>query len=186
MSSESPFKPAQEEAPKALVSVTRTAGLLAGEDLGFYRASNPAGAKQLDRQNARLLSLAKRLIKSATVGTAVSAPKLKDSEDVDDNWHGIVEVVDSLLEKADIALDEYTGVIKKLTPAQEEQAPLGSLRRTRENAALGMRKPQLLFNNIPTNDETTAWKPLLKSKPNATVPLDETTRPSEADPSFQE
>lgn len=34
-------------------------------------------------------------------------------------------------------------------------------------------KPQLAFDNKPNNDDNTPWKPLLTSKPHATVPLEE-------------
>lgn len=187
MSSETTFKSVQDEASKSLVNVTRTAGQLAGEDLGFFRASNPVGAKQLEIQNARLLGLAKRLVQSATTGTAVPPPSLKDAEALDDNWQGIVEVIDSLLEKADIALDEYTGVIKKVTTDQETQMPSRIRDAQRpSHAAMGMPKPQLLFNNTPTNASTTAWKPRLRSKPNAKVPLDLAKKPTTGNVTLEE
>jgi exosome complex exonuclease RRP6 len=172
MSEDDAWKSAQDEVQKALVNVIRTASAIGAEDIDFFRASNPSGGKELDKQSARLLDIAKGLLKSATTGTDLSVPRLRNYESVDDKWQGIVEVIDNLLEKADVALDEYTGVIKKLTPAQEQQAPTAS------SAASGARKthfgpkPQLQFAKPPSNDETTAFKPLLRTKPNAVVPLE--------------
>lgn len=39
-----------------------------------------------------------------------------------------------------------------------------------------MVKPQTLFEQITTNDETAPFKPLLTSKPNAIVPLERSLR----------
>jgi exosome complex exonuclease RRP6 len=49
---------------------------------------------------------------AASISETRSSP-LQDIDDVDNNWRGVVDVVDSLLEKADASLDEYTGVIKR-------------------------------------------------------------------------
>lgn len=39
--------------------------------------------------------------------------KLRDMEALEQNWKGVVDVVDSLLERADMRLDEFTGLIKR-------------------------------------------------------------------------
>lgn len=178
MAEDGAFKEMQASISSALVNTTRISGQIAGQDLPFHRSLNPSVGPLLDRQASRLLSLAQNLIRVSALGTEVTVPRLEDEDSVDDNWRGIVDVIDNLLEKADATLDEYTGLIKKLGPSQTYQdhetaslaklQPLAKSYRTQE-----MEKPQLLFDNVPTNDETSPFKPMLRSKPHAIVSLEE-------------
>jgi exosome complex exonuclease RRP6 len=109
----------------ALVSTVRGASSLANEDIQFHRSLDSSVGPALDKQNARLLGLAERLVGAATRNTEiVRPPRLKDLESVEGNWKAVVDVVDSLLERADIALDEFTGAVKRLSPGVEQ---VGSL-----------------------------------------------------------
>ncbi|MCJ1437193.1 Exosome component 10 [Xylographa pallens] len=179
MNSNAQFKSLQDRISASLVSTTRTVGQIAAEDLAFHRSSNPAVARKLDEQNSRLLSLARRLTQSAAVGSGVAAPELLDKESLEDNWKGIIDVVDNLLEKADACLDEYTGVIKRLSPSQRSAPAPVPVRKTfaYKQKTQDIPKPQLLFNKVPDNQETTAFKPLLRTKPHAIVPLEESISP---------
>src|SRR5277367_3280448 len=93
------FKSLQDQIQTALISVTRTANQIASEDLGFQRSLDPAVGTALDEQAARLLILSSSLLKSAASISELKTPSLEDVEDVDNNWQGVVDVVDSLLEK---------------------------------------------------------------------------------------
>ncbi|KAF2851156.1 exosome complex exonuclease-like protein Rrp6 [Plenodomus tracheiphilus IPT5] len=164
------FKTLQDEISKALVSTTRSASRIGGADIPFQRSLNPQAGAQLDAQNARLLHLAQRLLENAAASSDAVGPKLPDVEAVDGNWRGVVDVIDSLLEKADTSLDEYTGVIKRLSPTGETAAVT-----LRPNIAdrKAIAKPQLQFDHIPTNDETGGFRPLVTAKPHAKIPLEE-------------
>ena len=184
------FKDVKDAISSALVDTTRTAGQIANEDLAFQRTSNPAIVPLLEQQSSRLLQLTRRLLQTATSGTDINAPKVSDLESVEDKWTGFVDVFDNLLEKADACLDEYTGVIRKLSPAQEEKMrnalPSANTKKRPARAFGGQSipKPQLLFANVPTNDESAPFKPLLLSKPHAITPLEDclTLAPSEEGP----
>ena len=80
---------------------------------GFQRSLDSEIGDGLDEQSARLLELSSRLLKSAASLADLTTPVLEEVEDVDNNWRSVVDIVDSLLEKADISLDEYTGAIKR-------------------------------------------------------------------------
>jgi len=108
------FNAFQTEVQEALVAVTRTTGKLSAEDLGFQRSLNREVGPALDEQSERVLSLANALLKSAASIADLRVPSILDVEDVDNDWRGVIDVVDALLEKADTALYEYTGVIKRL------------------------------------------------------------------------
>jgi exosome complex exonuclease RRP6 len=116
------FKSLQDQIQAALIATTRTTGQISSEDLGFQRSFNPEMGTALDEQSERLLSLASALLKSAVSISELRAPILQDADDVDNNWRGVVDVIDSLLEKSDTCLDEYTGVIKRKEPATGEQS----------------------------------------------------------------
>ena len=180
MAGEDPnFKELQASISAALVETTRTVGQIAREDLAFHRSSNPSVGPILDRQASRLLNLAQGLLKIATLGTELPTPQLQDADAVEDNWGGIVDVVDNLLEKTDACLDEYTGVIKKST-ALENSYPISNPKKQLLHKQLSTQqiaKPQNGFLKAPRNNETTPFKPLLRSKPHAILPLTQSLIP---------
>ncbi|KAG9245854.1 ribonuclease H-like domain-containing protein [Calycina marina] len=169
----------QEKIQAALVAVTKTTGYIAAEDLGFQRQLDRLLGTALDEQASRVLALSNALLKSATSIADLRAPFLKDVDEVDSDWRGIVDVIDSLLEKTDTCLDEYTGVRKRKvdTFSASEQsktkgakiyASLGSSFRNQNIV-----KPQLSFEVKADNSNILPWKPLLTSKPHAVLPLED-------------
>lgn len=172
------FKSFQDLVQSSLVDVTRSAGQVANQDLSFHRSSSENLSRSLDRQNAHLLRLTNKLLKAATKDTTIKAPSLQEHDDIDDSWRRIVDVMDHLLEKTDSALDEFSGVIKRQSPAMQD-TPQGSPRPVKVARGLqqwsrdSMPKPQLSFEVKPDNYATGSFKPLLKTKPHAIVPLSE-------------
>lgn len=110
------FKSLQDQLQAALIATTRITGQISAEDLGFHRSFNPEVGTALDEQSERVLALASALLKSAASISDLRAPTLEDPDDVENNWRNVVDVVDSLLEKSDTCLDEYTGAIKRNDP----------------------------------------------------------------------
>jgi exosome complex exonuclease RRP6 len=180
MDSANEFTSFHDQVTSKLVQTTRAVGRVSSEDLKFHRSSNRDVAESLDEQSARLLSLTSSLLKVGTAGTDVKAPVLRNEESIDDNWRGLVDVIDNLLEKADACLDEFTGIIKKLSPSQEEQGQ-GSQHKAApskfpsiyESDVSTLPKPQLKFHHPPNNLDSSPFRPLLKTKPHAIVPLEE-------------
>lgn len=171
------FKSFQDLVQSSLIDVTRTATQVSNQDLSFHRSSSEKLSRALERQNAHLLRLTNSLLKAATKDTSIKPPAVQDQDDIEDNWRGIVDVVDDLLEKADSALDEYSGVIKRQSPGQDAEPPapkrLKTARGLHSWSSEVMQKPQRLFNRQVDNAETKPWKPLLKEKPHAIIPLEE-------------
>ena len=173
------FKDIKDAISSALVDTTRTTGQIANEDLAFQRSSNPSIVPLLEQQSSRLLHLTRRLIRTATSRTDITTPQISDPESIEDSWMGLVDVFDNLLEKADACLDEYTGVVRKLSPTQEERMknalPSANVKKrpTKAFHSQYIPKPQLLFANVPTNDQSAPFEPLLLSKPHAITSLEE-------------
>ena len=123
MDHSSTFSDLQDRITSALVGTTRTVGRVVQEDIAFHRSLNPAASRSLDRHSTRLFQLANRLVQRAVVGSGADVPQLQDSDDLETKWPAVVDVVDSLLERADTSLDEHTGLIKRVThnsPGQVE------------------------------------------------------------------
>jgi exosome complex exonuclease RRP6 len=119
------FKSLQDQIQAALISTTRTSGQISSEDLGFQRSLNPELGTLLDEQSARLLELSNELLKSAASISDLKVPVLEDQDDVENSWRSVVDVLDSLLEKTDGSLDEYTGVLRRNESPLVEQVNSG-------------------------------------------------------------
>ena len=177
----SEFQPFHDRVTSSLLAVTRTAGQVSAEDLSFHRSANGFLSKSLDAQDSHLLQLTQKLLNAATTtGSNIVAARLRDVEDVDENWRGIIDVVDDLLERADASLDEYTGVIKRLSPAAQDGALTPSdvkdnkLKKFPSNfSQKQLAKPQLLFEKAHANHDTAPFKPLLRIKPHSIIALEE-------------
>ncbi|KPM44298.1 Exosome complex exonuclease rrp6 [Neonectria ditissima] len=169
------FKSLQESVQKSLVSTVKTVNRIAAEDLSFQRTANPEVGQQLEDRSARLLELSTRLLQSAGRACGIKAPKIEDAEDIEMNWRGVVDVVDSVLEKADTAMDEYTGLVKRKEPPVADSAT--KPKRAKSTAKVirnaNISKPQVTFERQPDNFPTSPWKPILTSKPHAKVSLKE-------------
>jgi exosome complex exonuclease RRP6 len=119
------LKSIQEQIQKSLLATTRTSNQLAAEDLPFLRSLDPEIGTALDEQSSRLLKLTNALLKSTASIADNPVPILEDVDDVDNNWRGVVDVIDSLLEKTDTSLDEYTGVRQRADTPDIEQVSCG-------------------------------------------------------------
>ncbi|KAI1007566.1 Exosome complex exonuclease [Podosphaera aphanis] len=174
------FQALQDQIRPCLLNTCSTVKKISEEDLAFQRSLNPAVGSALEEQSQRLLSLASALIKSAASISELRVPVLEDAEDVENNWRGVVDVVDSLLEKSDTCLDEYTGLIKRkdMTEKAALNEPLSKPKKPNSTLAHNFRnqniiKPQLSFDVKPDNHDVSPWKPFLTTKPHATIPLED-------------
>jgi len=191
------FKSLQDKVQGALVATTRSANGLAQEDLSFLRTVDPTVGSKLDENTARLIRLSEELLKSAGSFVGQSAPSIEDADDIDISWRGVVDVIDTLLEKADTCLDEYTGLIKRkdaptldtvgwvphgmrsgfethvLLQGRPAKKPKSTTQLDWSMKRANIIKPQNAFEHKFDNFYTGPWKPLLTSKPHATVPLDQ-------------
>ncbi|BFZ59106.1 exosome nuclease subunit [Saitoella coloradoensis] len=161
---------------KALVSTTRAATILGAQDLAFHRSLDPSFGDSLDECSTRLLELTNSLVK---IASADAADTFHDEDDLNDRWGDVVDVVDTLLEKSDVCIDEFTGATKKNKVAQGAAGvtQISKTGKAKERLdynlvhAENIVRPQLNFKIEPDNSESAPWKWKLTSKPNAIVPL---------------
>ncbi|KAI5292619.1 exosome nuclease subunit [Ascosphaera acerosa] len=177
----------REQSLSALKGLTRATNQLTAQDLAFHRSLDQSVGPAVDEQAQRILGIANGLLRCVTGGASgastkstatkkTKAPYLTDEESVEDNWRGIVDTIDELLEKADACLDEFTGLIKKApsnitsAAALESGESAAAFPSSYSRSTSTISKPQLQFDIPPDNTPTsTPWKPLLTSKPHATV-----------------
>lgn len=171
----------QDRIQSSLLSTTRIVNQIAGEDLVFQRTANPSTGDRLDEQSDRLVALANDLLTSSATANGSNTVDLEDTDDVEAEWHGIVDTIDGLLEKTDTCLDEYTGRVKRKNENFPEPANTPPAKRARTTdqpdqpnwRRANIIKPQNAFEQKFDNFATGPWKPSLTRKPHATVPLEE-------------
>ncbi|KAK0554442.1 exosome nuclease subunit [Tilletia horrida] len=97
----------------SLVPLTRTASQLPqASDLNFHRSLNPSLAAKLDSHSQSILDLINNLTSFLDPSTSAATQLSKQNLNTDLNNNvprAIGDLIDSLLEKADIGIDEYTG-----------------------------------------------------------------------------
>lgn len=168
----------QDKVQASLVSTTRSVNQIASQDLGFQRTANPTTGDRLEDLSTRLLGISTDILNNAAK-THSHRPvgEVEDAEDLDIQWPAVVDVVDGLLERADISLDEYTGRVKRKSDFPEPAAPSKKPKTADRNEVNWRRanivKPQNAFEKKVDNLATGPWKPILTSKPHATVPLED-------------
>ncbi|KAK1705060.1 exonuclease [Colletotrichum lupini] len=184
MASPQDFKSLQDKIQAALVATVKSVNRVSAEDLPFQRAVNPSVGDDLDAKTTRILELSTTLLKSAAEVCGLNAPDLEDPDDVDMRWRSIVDVVDSVLEKADTSIDEYTGALKRKDAPATDAAPQSKKPKTAGGVvrSANITKPQLHFDQ-PV-DNSAQWKPLITEKPHATVPLEKSLITSETEEGF--
>lgn len=170
------FAAAQKSISEALVDTTRVASRIAAQDVAFHRSFDPTIGQNLDEKSARLLSLTEKLLRRSAASIANPALRLTDVEAIDTNWKGIVDVADSLFERADTCLDEFTGLVKRgelTNDHNHSPAPRVQPRRG-FNAFrnLDVAKPQLLFDTSPQNFVSQPFRPFIDAKPHHIQPLE--------------
>ncbi|KAF8606994.1 hypothetical protein BDV93DRAFT_542586 [Ceratobasidium sp. AG-I] len=144
----------------AIIPPTRIAGALPlGSSLAYERTLDRAAAKELDAVSGRVLGLVDRLVQYAGgkgKGKALSIDDLLDSR----GYRSVVgDVLDQLLENADVCLDEFAG--RNKAPAIAVKAPATKPTQPRRLApsilhAVNLPKPQLKFRTPIDNTPLTS------------------------------
>ncbi|RKO89706.1 NUC016 domain-containing protein [Blyttiomyces helicus] len=174
---------------EALMDTTRATQFLNPAELDFYKASSPGFDSRLQNAGDRILVLCNKLIAHAADSSASGRRALAkrdaagfgNDEDLVERFDEVVDVVDNLLEMADVNLDEVTGRLlktaPKLPPTQSAMVLQVASRsggpRSSVNVihSANIQRPQLHFEDRIDNSN----RPFVRRithKPNAKRPLD--------------
>ncbi|KAJ6260419.1 hypothetical protein Dda_4645 [Drechslerella dactyloides] len=181
------FADFQKDASKALIQLIKHTKVLSSGDLAFNKSLDTEFATALDKANGKVLGMINDLVRNATHGSDIKFESFEDADSVEARWSAVSEVVDFLLEKADLCMDEYTGTVNRgvmqTTAASSNYKSARPDKRTAEgrrafNKSLHMAKPQLQFKKPLSPLDTGPYKPRLTRKPHAIKPLDESLVPT--------
>ncbi|KAG5439945.1 hypothetical protein PCANB_000227 [Pneumocystis canis] len=162
----------QNQLYDSLVSTTKAVVIIGSQDIDFYRTLDPYFALSLADCNKRLLDLANFFIQFVSLG---KFGKIEEHEDFNYRWLDIVDMVDSLFEKADMLLNEFNELVKQSDYKIEKKNSKDLKRKKlayKYTHAENISRPQLRFSTVPDNDSNTPWRRKITVKPNALVPLD--------------
>ncbi|KAK9762960.1 exosome nuclease subunit [Basidiobolus ranarum] len=158
-----------------LLSATRAASILP-TDLSFHKSLDLDLATTIAGCSSKVLRISNELLKH--VGGDIT-DTYYDADDVQDRYDGVIDVLDNLLEKADVCLDECTGKTSTSFSAATFQSPVSVTKLATEDKseyhlihAQNILRPQLKFKDVVDNSANTPWIRKIKEKPNALVPLD--------------
>ncbi|EPS43447.1 hypothetical protein H072_2568 [Dactylellina haptotyla CBS 200.50] len=184
------FAAFQKGASAGLVQLVKTARTLSSGDIPFNKSLDSDFATALDSANGKILGLINTLVRNATDGSDIRFDNFEDADSVETRWSVVSEVVDFLLEKADLCMDEYTGTVKRgvmqTTAAGTNYKSARTDKRTPEgrkafNKSLHMAKPQLQFKKPLSPLDFSPYKPRLEKKPHAVKSLEDSLVPAVVD-----
>ncbi|KAK6505231.1 exosome nuclease subunit [Arthrobotrys musiformis] len=182
------FATLQKDASLGLVKLVKTAKTLSSGDIAFNKSLDAEFSTVLENTNSKVLGLINDLVRNATDGSDIKFENFEDADSVETRWSVISEVVDFLLEKADLCMDEYTGTVKRgiMQTTQSNYKSARTDKRAGEgrkafNKSLHMAKPQLQFKKPLSPLDSGPYKPRLEKKPHAIKSLEESLVPTIVD-----
>ncbi|KAG7895448.1 hypothetical protein KL936_000156 [Ogataea polymorpha] len=177
-----------ESLAPSLINLIRLSSAVSAKDISFYNSIDPTVKSESTALNQHLVDLLNELLPNAFSITNDQDGQLHaDKEEA--NWKVVGSVLDTLFESAEIALEqgtkkEQTNQTKDEFTYLDETDTSGTRKSTPQS--LKIQKPQLLFKTPVDNFETSPFKPLIKTKPNALIPLQESMQLVRAAPDVPE
>ncbi|KAF9918488.1 exosome nuclease subunit [Lobosporangium transversale] len=156
----------------ALVKATKASKAMSPDDVAFYRTLNPSFATNMEDVSSATLDLCNGLLIQAG---GQSAEVLNDADDFTDRFNIITDVVDNMLEKVDVTIDEMKDPRKKSGPVIPQSAPVVALAKSDKLQyklihAQNIARPQLRFPD-PVDNSNAPFIRKITYKPNAKVDL---------------
>ncbi|KAK9457713.1 ribonuclease H-like domain-containing protein [Dipodascopsis uninucleata] len=160
---------------QSVLGTTHAATQLSAQDLEYFQTIDPSNINAIQQCSQKLLDLTSSLLDAARpeqINLRVEKPS-----DLVGEWRQIAEINDYLFEKVDTFLDIFSG--RKTEVEKSKDGIDGtSTKRKREKLESNLyradiEKPQLKFKTVPNNFDRTPFKPLLTSKPNSMIPLEQ-------------
>ncbi|KAI8373901.1 ribonuclease H-like domain-containing protein [Blakeslea trispora] len=173
------FKAFQTSLFKSLVSATAAANSIVVEEIGFFRSLDRQFAKDLDLAGSSALSLSNSLLQRSAADAGITVKKFDDIDDVSERYGSVIDICDSLLEKADLCLDQMAGKGKQ--DELKQNAPEITQIATKDKLdykflhANNVVRPQMKFKDAVDNSSSTPFERKIKYKPHALIPLDSTS-----------
>lgn len=165
----------EKEVLASLMSTIRAAGQLAAHDINFFRPLDQSLDRSAQHASGRLLDLINRV--HHAVAPEMVSP-ITNIKSLNDNWKNMNGVLDSLLEKVDLAADAAmrgatTVGTSNTTSTSNPTKLLSESDGPEDKSKLKVKvKPQKQFKRRVDNTPGKPFKPLLTSKPHALIPFE--------------
>ncbi|KAG0008149.1 exosome nuclease subunit, partial [Entomortierella chlamydospora] len=155
-----------------LVRATKAANAIPANDVSFYRTLDRSFAANMDDVSTTTIDLCNGLLRQAG---GPENEELNDSDDVNDRFDIITDVVDNMIEKVDVTIDEMKAPRKKGAAVVPQSAPVVALAKSNKLEyklihAQNIARPQLRFPD-PVDNSSAPFIRKIKYKPNAKVDL---------------
>ncbi|KAG9070024.1 exosome nuclease subunit [Linnemannia hyalina] len=166
------FEAWQTKLFQTLVKATKAANAIPAGDVSFYKTLDRDFANNMKEASASTLDMCNGILRQAG---GQSVEELKDGDDMKDRFDIIVDVVDNMLEKVDVVMDEMKAPRKKGGAAIAQSAPVVALAKSNKLEyklihAQNIARPQLRFPD-PVDNSSTPFARKINYKPNAKVDL---------------
>ncbi|ODV85865.1 hypothetical protein CANARDRAFT_27944 [[Candida] arabinofermentans NRRL YB-2248] len=181
-----------EQLAPSLVNLIRLSTAINAKDINFFKSVDSDIKSKTQDVNKQLIQLMDELVQSSlTILPDVDMDENKLSvDDENGNWKIIGNVLDTLFENTEISLDQYSKYKKTATTDNNSSSVTSEFTYLDENdqgnsvnnqkrsipQSTNIEKPQLKFNDPINNFETTPFKPLITTKPNALKPFEESMK----------
>ncbi|KAG0041988.1 exosome nuclease subunit [Gryganskiella cystojenkinii] len=157
---------------QTLVKATKAANAIPANDVSFYRTLDRDFASKMEEASVSTLHLCNGLLRQASAG---EAERLNDGDDIKERFEIVVDVIDNMLEKVDVAIDEIKMPRKKGSTGLAQSAPVVAVLKHNDRElkfihASNIARPQLQFPDAVDNSS----RPFMRKinyKPNAKVDL---------------
>ncbi|KAH3670712.1 hypothetical protein OGAPHI_001227 [Ogataea philodendri] len=159
----------------SLINLIRLSSAVNSKDIGFYNSIDPTVKTNSDEVNQRLIDLLNETISNA-VSISTDQTDQLTVDDESKNWKVVSGILDTLFENAEIALDQnqkktQASAVKDEFTYLDESDTAGTRKASPQPRNIA--KPQLLFKTPVDNFETSPFKPLITTKPNALISFNE-------------
>ncbi|OAQ33436.1 hypothetical protein K457DRAFT_107077 [Linnemannia elongata AG-77] len=166
------FEAWQTKLFQTLVKATKAANAIPAGDVSFYKTLDRDFANNMKEASASTLDMCNGILRQAG---GQSVEELKDGDDMKDRFDIVVDVVDNMLEKVDVVMDEMKAPRKKGGAAIAQSAPVVALAKSNKLEyklihAQNIARPQLRFPD-PVDNSSTPFVRKITYKPNAKVDL---------------
>ncbi|KAG0288558.1 exosome nuclease subunit, partial [Linnemannia gamsii] len=166
------FEAWQTKLFQTLVKATKAANAIPAGDVSFYKTLDRDFANNMKEASASTLDMCNGILRQAG---GQSVEELKDGDDMKDRFDIVVDVVDNMLEKVDVVMDEMKAPRKKGGAAIAQSAPVVALAKSNKLEyklihAQNIARPQLRFAD-PVDNSSSPFVRKITYKPNAKVDL---------------
>jgi ribonuclease D len=159
-----------------MVDLTRVSSELPVGAEYQYMSTFPVFRSAMSSMSQKILQMTQGLVDSQTADAGSGKPDLKnltDVQDIDDEYEGIADIVDGLVERVDVFMDDINGLTPETKISVTKTANFGIRGGSGSfQYASNVIRPQEMWKDDIDNSSN-PFVPRIRFKPNAMVPLDD-------------